>query len=75
MFEPNENLPSASSEHACHTDGVRILPKMQHVTVGLPPGFNGCRLNVIYHDGESKGLRISKKVAEVLLAQGFPAEG
>lgn len=75
MFKPDSKLPSDSNEHACYAQGVRILPKVQSVTVGLPPGFNGCRLNVTYHDGQSKGLRVSKRVAEVLLAKGWPAEG
>jgi len=75
MFEPNPKLASDSNEHQCHTDGVRILPSPQYVTIGLPPGFNGCRLNVVYHDGKSKGLRISKRVAEVLLALGYSEEG
>ena len=75
MFKADHDLPSDSYEHACHTRGVRVLPKPQSVSVGLPPGFDGCRLNVVFHDGKSKGLRISRRVAEVLLAQGFSAEG
>lgn len=76
MFKrPDRSLPSDSSLHSFHTKGVRVLPKPQNVQIGLPPGFNGCRLNVIHYDGITKGLRISKRVAEVLLALGFSAEG
>ena len=75
MFRPDPELASDSNDHACFTKGVRVLPKPQLIDVGLPPAFDGCRLNVVYHDGVSKGLRISKRVAEVLIAQGFAAEG
>jgi len=69
---PNPKLPSDSGNHAFITTGVRLLPKPQSVQVGLsgPP-----RLNVVFHDGESKGLRISKRLAEVLIALGFSYEG
>jgi len=75
LFKPDSTLPSDSNLHCCHTRGVRVLPKPRDVSVGLPPGFNGCRLNVTYHDGRCVGLRISKRVAEILLARGFGAEG
>ena len=75
MFRPNKKLPSTSNQHACRTKGVRILPKPQFVTVGLPPGFNKCCLNVVYHDGICRSYTISKKVAEVLSANGISTEG
>ena len=65
-FKPNPRLPSDSKEHACRTKGVRIIPKPRSLSIGLPPSFNGCRLNVVYHDGLCNSLRVSKRVAEVL---------
>jgi len=72
---PKTDLPSDSWAYDCITDGVRNLPKPQSITVGLPPGFKGCRLNVVYHDGQTKSMVISKRVAEVIIASGIPTEG
>lgn len=73
---PNPELPSDSSFHAFICSGVRLLPKPQSVQVGLPSqSSSGCRLNVVFHDGENRGLRISKRTAEVLIALGFSYEG
>lgn len=68
MFDA-KNLSTAE-----HTSGVRVMPKPLSMSVGLPPGFNGCRLNVRY-PSEFNSLRISKRVAEALIASGMPHEG
>ena len=69
-LEPKEDLPSDSKEHWVISNGVRHLPKPQHLTVTV--NDEGCRLCVGYHDGVNKALRISKRVAEVLIADGMP---
>jgi len=57
------------------TKDVPKLDEPQFVQVGLPPAFDGCRLNTTFADGTTKSLRISKIVAAVLIAQGTPYEG
>jgi copper chaperone CopZ len=57
------------------TKGVRKLATPQSVQIGLPPGFKTMVLNVVYADGKVKTLKISKAVAEALIAYGFNYEG
>jgi len=58
-----------------HVKGVRKLSEPLSAQVGLPPGFSGCRFNVVSHDGTTESLPISKRMAEVLLSLGFSVEG
>ncbi len=52
--------------------GVREIEKPDNV--GITIDFNGrCRLDVL-ENGDSRGLPISQKVAEVLIALGFSFE-
>lgn len=51
------------------TKGVRKLDKPQNVQVQLTPSKKAM-LVVVYADGQSLTLPISKKVAEVLIANG-----
>ncbi len=56
--------------------GVKRIPKPQYIQVILPSSrFRKCSLNVVYKDNSSAILPISKKVAEVLIANGFSYEG
>ena len=57
------------------TKGVWKISRPKHVQVGLTPGFNRTVLNVIYYNGFVKSLPISKKVAEVLIANDYSYEG
>jgi hypothetical protein len=56
-------------------DGIEKLEKPQNVQVGTEPGWKKPVLNVLFADGTSKGFRISKKVAEALIASGMGYEG
>lgn len=67
----NLSKPIDSQDYHMMAKGVRIIPKAQNVQINLPNGNDSCRLDVIHHDGSSKGYRISKRVAEVLIAEGY----
>ena len=67
----NFDKPIDSQDYLCYSKGVRIIPKSQNIQINLPNGNDGCRLDVIHHDGSSKGYRISKRVAEVLISEGY----
>ena len=55
--------------------GIRQLPKQDRPPqIMLPPDSQGCRL-VITRNGNSELLRISKRVAEELIAALFSWEG
>lgn len=55
--------------------GIRTLPEPQDVSVLISPTGGSPELCVVTHDGDSVGFRISKKVAEVLIAYGIPYQG
>lgn len=82
-FNSHPNSPIKKGSCTCNLDksidsqdyhliskGVRAIPKAQNIQIGLDRQ-DGCRLNVIHHDGSSKGYRISKRVAEVLISEGY----
>ena len=55
--------------------GVRQLPNQDRPPqIMLPPDSQGCRL-VITRNGNTELLRISKRVAEELIAANFSWEG
>jgi len=56
-------------------DRVRKMDKPQSMSIGLPTTFRTCILNVVDADGTARALKISRLVAEVLIASGFPHEG
>ena len=53
------------------TEGIRQLPKSS-LSIGLPPAFPRCVLIVTTTEGDVEELRISKRVAEELIATGLP---
>ncbi len=55
--------------------GINADKKCSHVQVGMPPGFEKVCLNVMYGNGSSEGLPISKKVACCLIDIGIGVEG
>ena len=58
-----------------YAKGIRKIKRPRNVQIGLPPAFNPPTLNVCHADGTVECLKISKRVAEVLLARGFNYEG
>jgi hypothetical protein len=57
------------------TDGIRKLPKPQVISVCIPPGWKKTALFVLDSNGKSEVYPISKKVAEVLIANGITYQG
>ena len=57
------------------TKGVRKFKRPQYVSVCLTPGFKKMGLAITTHEGNTEWHPISKKLAEVLIAKGFPYEG
>lgn len=56
------------------TKGVRKLSKPQDVSIHFGKNGRPC-LAVTYHNGEHAAFLISKRVAEVLIANGIAYQG